>query len=260
MRPTDDPADEPADTPAEQSAEESADTPAAEHGAGPVQPEQEVNRPSPLSGAVTLALAVGVFGVSFGVLATASGLSVYQACAMSLLVFTGASQFAAIGVIDGGGSPAAALASALLLAARNTAYGIAVAPVLRGPLRQRLVAAHLVVDEPAGLALAEEGLARQRQAFWFAGVALFVCWNVGTLVGSLSGQAIGDPETFGLDAAFPAGFVALLAPHLRSLDGKLAALLGATIALVLVPFVPVGLPILAAALAALVGLRPGARP
>ena len=92
------------------------------------------------------------------------------------------------------------------------------------------------------------------------GVALFVCWNVGTLVGSLSGQAIGDPETFGLDAAFPAGFVALLAPHLRSLDGKLAALLGATIALVLVPFVPVGLPILAAALAALVGLRPGARP
>ena len=87
-----------------------------------------------------------------------------------------------------------------------------------------------------------------------------MCWNVGTLVGSLGGQAIGDPETFGLDAAFPAGFVALLAPHLRSLDGKLAALLGATIALVLVPFVPEGLPILAAALAALVGLRPGARP
>jgi 4-azaleucine resistance transporter AzlC len=254
MRPADDPAEEPAD--------ESAERPAAEPdvGSGQPEPQEEVNRPSPLSGAVTLALAVGVFGVSFGVLATASGLSVYQACAMSLLVFTGASQFAAIGIIDGGGSPAAALGSALLLAARNTAYGIAVAPLLRGPLRQRLVAAHLVVDEPAGLALAEEGPARQRQAFWFAGVALFVCWNVGTLVGSLSGQAIGDPETFGLDAAFPAGFVALLAPHLRSLDGKLAALLGATIALVLVPFVPVGLPILAASLAALVGLRPGARP
>jgi 4-azaleucine resistance transporter AzlC len=253
MRPADDPAEEPADQPAAE--------PAEEQDGGPVRSgPREVNRPSPLSGALALALAVGVFGVSFGVLATASGLSVYQACAMSLLVFTGASQFAAIGVIDGGGSPAAALASALLLAARNTAYGIALAPILRGPLRQRLVAAHLVIDEPAGLALAEEGLPRQRQAFWFAGLALFVCWNVGTLVGSLSGQAIGDPETFGLDAAFPAGFVALLAPHLRSLDGKLAALLGATIALLLVPFVPVGLPILAAALAALVGLRPGARP
>jgi 4-azaleucine resistance transporter AzlC len=253
MRPADDPAEEPADQPAAE--------PAEEQDGGPVRSApREVNRPSPLSGALALALAVGVFGVSFGVLATASGLSVYQACAMSLLVFTGASQFAAIGVIDGGGSPAAALASALLLAARNTAYGIALAPILRGPLRQRLVAAHLVIDEPAGLALAEEGLPRQRQAFWFAGLALFVCWNVGTLVGSLSGQAIGDPETFGLDAAFPAGFVALLAPHLRSLDGKLAALLGATIALLLVPFVPVGLPILAAALAALVGLRPGARP
>jgi len=214
--------------------------------------------PSVVSAAVTLALAVGVFGISFGVLAVAAGLSVVQACAMSMLVFTGASQFAAIGILDGGGSPAAALGTALLLAARNMAYGIALGPVLPGSRARRLLAAQLVIDESTALALAETEPARQRQAFWAAGLGIFICWNVATAAGALGGQVLGDPETFGLDAAFPAGFLALLAPHLRTADGRLAAALGAAIVLVLVPLVPEGLPILVAALAALVGLRRGA--
>jgi 4-azaleucine resistance transporter AzlC len=234
--------------------------PADDPGAASTPASSRDSGPSIVGAAVSLAIAVGVFGGSFGVLAVAAGLTVVQACVMSLLVFTGASQFAAIGVLDSGGSPAAALGSALLLAARNTAYGIAMGPVLEGSVTKRLVAAQLVIDESTGLALAEAEPARQRQAFWTAGVAIFVCWNVATLAGALGGQAIGDPETFGLDAAFPAGFLALLAPHLRTRDGKLAAALGAAIVLVLVPFVPEGLPILVAALAALVGLRPVSKP
>jgi 4-azaleucine resistance transporter AzlC len=204
---------------------------------------------------ITLGLAVGVFGMSFGVLAVTSGLSVLQACAMSLLVFTGASQFAVVGVLGSGGSPAAALASALLLAARNGAYGLAMAPVVRGSLPRRLLAAQLVIDESTALALAQGKREVQEHAFWVTGVAIFVCWNLGTLLGALGGSAIGDPARFGLDAAFPAGFVVLLVPHLRRLEGRVAAALGALVALVLVPLAPPGVPVIAAGLAALVGLR-----
>lgn len=204
---------------------------------------------------ITLGLAVGVFGVSFGVLAVTSGSSVAQTCAMSLLVFTGASQFAAVGVLGSGGSPAAALASALLLAARNGAYGLALAPVLRGSPARRLVASQLVIDESTAMALAQPDRAARERAFWITGVSVFVFWNAGTLLGALGGSAIGDPARLGLDAAFPAGFVALLVPHLRRLEGRVTAALGALIALVLVPLTPAGVPILAAGLAALVGLR-----
>jgi 4-azaleucine resistance transporter AzlC len=200
-------------------------------------------------------VAVGVFGVSFGVLAVASGLSVAQASAMSLLVFTGASQFAAVGVVGAGGSTAAALGSALLLAARNGAYAIAVSDLLPRRLPSRLLAAQLVIDETTALAAAQPDPVDGRRAFWVTGVAVFVCWNVGTLVGALGGDQVGDPARFGLDAAFPAGFVALLAPHVRTFDGKVAAAIGAALALVVVPVVPVGVPVLLAALACLVGLR-----
>lgn len=211
--------------------------------------------PHPVTASITLGVAVGVFGVSFGVLAVASGLSVGQACAMSLLVFTGASQFAAVSVVGAGGSTAAALGSALLLAARNGAYAIAVSDLLPRRLPSRLVAAQLVIDESTAMAAAQPDPADGRRAFWVTGLAVFVCWNVGTLVGALGGDQVGDPGRFGLDAAFPAGFVALLAPHIRSVDGKVAAAIGAALALVVVPIVPVGAPILLAALACLVGLR-----
>ena len=196
-----------------------------------------------------LGAAVGVFGVSFGVLATTAGLTPAQACVMSLLVFTGASQFAVIGVLGTGGSLGSALGSALLLAARNAAYGVAMAPTLaRRSLGRRLLAAQIVIDESTAMATAQEGRRAREEAFWATGVAIFLCWNVGTLLGALAGDAIGDPEALGLDAAFPAGFVALSVPHLRARRGKVAAACGATIAFVLIPLAPAGLPIVAAAL------------
>lgn len=220
----------------------------------PVGPERRA-APDPVSASIVLGLAVGVFGISFGVLAVASGLTVAQASAMSLLVFTGASQFAAVGVIGSGGSTAAAMASALLLAARNGAYGLSLSDVLSGQLVKRLLAAHVVIDESTAMATSQNIPADQVRGFWWAGLSVFVFWNLGTLVGALGGDAIGDPQRYGLDAAFPAGFVALVVPHLRSFDGKVAAAIGAGAALVLVPFAPAGLPVLVAALAVMIGLR-----
>lgn len=196
-----------------------------------------------------LAAAVGVFGVSFGVLATTAGLTVPQACAMSLLVFTGASQFAAIGVLEAGGSLGSAFGSALLLAARNTAYGVAMAPTFVGrSLGRRLLAAQFVIDESTAVATAQAGRHARERAFWTTGLAIFVCWNVGTVLGGVAGDAVGDPEALGLDVAFPAGFVALAVPHLSRAQGKVAAACGALIALVLIPLSPGGVPIVAAAL------------
>jgi 4-azaleucine resistance transporter AzlC len=210
---------------------------------------------SVVAAGVLLGLAVGVFGVSFGLIAVTAGLTPLKACAMSLLVFTGASQFAAVGVVGAGGSPVAAIASALFLGARNAAYGLTMAPILKGRLPKRLLAAQLVIDESTALAMAQDDNHERQRGFWAAGISIYVFWNLGTLVGAFGGQLIGKPETWGLDAAFPAAFVALLIPHLRKVGGKQSALLAPLIALVLTPVLPPGIPILCAALASLVGLR-----
>ena len=229
----------------------------------------EVDHDAPLVARVrrdiwVLGAAVGVFGASFGVLATTAGLTVAQTCAMSVLVFTGASQFAVVGVISSGGSLGSAFGSALLLAARNAAYGVALAPTLaRRSLGRRLLAAQIVIDETTAMSTAQPGRRAREHAFRTTGVAVFVCWNIGTLLGAVAGDAIGDPEAFGLDAAFPAGFVALAVPHLGSRQGKIAAVCGTVIALALIPLTPAGVPIVAAALgvvpAVLFGGRPDAR-
>ncbi|HNJ97074.1 MAG TPA: AzlC family ABC transporter permease [Ilumatobacteraceae bacterium] len=203
---------------------------------------------------VTLGLAVGVFAVSFGVSSVAAGASVAQTCALSLLVFTGASQFSAIGVFAAGGSAASAFGGAALLAARNAVYGLAMAPYMQGRLPTRLVAAQLTIDETTAMAAAQEDEAHRRAAFWITGISLYIFWNLGTLIGALLGSSI-DPERFGLDAAFPAAFIAILWPLLRERRPMVAALLGAAICAVLIPFTPVGVPILCAALAIAVGVR-----
>ena len=195
-----------------------------------------------------VAFAVGVFGVTFGVFAVATGFSVAQAQVMSLLVFTGGSQFAAVGVISSGGTTGAAFASAGLLAARNGMYGLVLNPMLKGGRGRRLIAAHVVLDESTAMAVAQRDPVEGEKAFWFTGVAVFILWNLGTLLGALGGNAIGDPETYGLDAAFPAGFVALMAPHLRTKPGLIAAVAGGVIAFVSIPLLPAGAPILVAAL------------
>jgi len=211
-------------------------------------------RPPYAADALGIGLATGVYGVSFGVLAVGAGLSVAQACAMSVLVFTGGSQFAVIGVIAAGGSTATALTNALLLAARNTAYGLTLAPLLRGSLARRALAAQLVIDESTAMARGQADAAAARGAFWWTGIAVFVLWNLGTLAGALAGAGLGDPERLGLDAMFPAAFLALLAPQLRQAGAPRAALAGGLIALVLLPVAPAGVPVLAAALGVLAGL------
>ena len=206
-----------------------------------------------LSACVTLGFAVGVFAVSFGVSAVSAGATVAQASAMSLFVFTGASQFSAVSVLGSGGSAAAAFGGAAILAARNGVYGLAMAPHLTGRLRTRLAAAHLTIDESTAMAAAQDDERHRRMAFWVTGLSVFVFWNIGTVAGALLGKAI-DPKVWGLDAAFPAAFVALLFPLLRERRSAKAAAIGAVTCLVLIPFTPIGVPILCATVGILVGV------
>lgn len=214
------------------------------------------SRPAYLAPALGIGVATGVGGASFGVLAVAAGLTPLQACVMSLLVFTGGSQFAVIGVLAAGGAPATAVANALLLGVRNAAYGFSVAPLLRGSFLRRALASQLVIDESTAMARAQDDPASARGAFFAAGLSVFVLWNLGTLAGALAGTAL-DPERYGLDAMFPALFLALLAPQLRQPGAPRVAAAGALIALVLVPVAPAGIPVLAAGLALVLVLRQG---
>jgi len=209
--------------------------------------------------ALGIGVATGVYGVSFGVLAVGAGLTAAQACVMSLLVFTGGSQFAAIGVLAAGGSTTTALTNALLLGARNTAYGFVVAPVLGGSRLERAVGAQLVIDESTAMARAQSDPTDARGAFWATGLSVFVLWNLGTLIGAVAGSGLGDPAALGLDAMFPAAFLALLWPQLRRPGAPRAAAAGALIALALIPVAPAGVPVLAAAFGVLAGARAATR-
>jgi 4-azaleucine resistance transporter AzlC len=206
-----------------------------------------------LSRAAGIGIAVGVYGVSFGVLAVTAGMSPAQACVMSMLVFTGASQFAFVGVLAGGGGALAATGPAVMLAVRNAAYGLSLAPILPGRLRDRALLAHLVIDESTAMARAEDDPDVARRAFLATGVSVWLCWNAGTLAGALLGGGLGDPRALGLDAMFPAAFLALLAPQLRRPGAPVAAVAGAMVAVAAVPFTPVGVPVIAA----LAGVVPG---
>lgn len=193
----------------------------------------------------------------------ASGFSPLQTQALSVLMFTGASQFALIGVMGAGGGAAAAVVTAWLLGARNALYGLRMAPLVRARGLRRLAAAHLTIDESTAMALGRDETRfdgrESRLAFWATGLSVLVLWNAGTLVGALGAAAIGDPRTLGLDAAIPAGFVALLWPRLRDRESWAVALAGAAVALALTPLLPPGLPVLAASLVAVVAGVRGAR-
>jgi len=202
---------------------------------------------------LTLGIAVGAFGFTFGVGAVGGGSSVAQACALSLLVFTGATQFSAVTVIAAGGSPASAVSGALVLAARNGVYGLTMSRRITGSLGRRLIAAQLTIDESTAMSSAQTEPAEQRLAFWITGITIYIFWNLGTLLGALTGSSI-DPQKYGLDAAFPAAFVAMMWPLLRDRRARLVAACGALICLVLIPVAPIGIPVLAASAAILLGV------
>jgi predicted branched-subunit amino acid permease len=199
--------------------------------------------------ALAIGVATGAYGLSYGAIAVASGLSVAQASALSLFAFTGASQFALVGVVGAGGSAVAALVTALLLGSRNTLYAVRLTDLF--PAR-RALAAHLVIDETTAMAVTHADRVQARRAFWLTGAAVFVCWNLATLIGAFAGDLIADPAALGLDAAFPAAFLALLAPKLRERPVLVAAVSGAAVALLATPYLPAGLPVLLAVVPALV--------
>jgi len=203
-------------------------------------------------------VATGTYGLSFGAIAVAGGFSVWQACALSLFVFSGASQFALVGVVASGGAPMSGAATGLMLGSRNTLYGLRLASLLRLRGLRRVAGAQLVIDESTAMALKPKEPANARLAFVTTGLFVFVLWNLATLVGALVGTAVGDPSTYGLDAAVPAAFLALLWPRLSSWQNRITALVAAALALTLVPVTRPGLPIIAAAgIAILAAIRPG---
>jgi predicted branched-subunit amino acid permease len=211
--------------------------------------------------AISVSLATGVYGISFGALSVTAGLSLAQTMALSLLMFTGASQFAVIGVVGAGGTGAAAIASAGLLGLRNGLYGLNLRPLLaaRGP--SRLAAIQLTIDESNAVAHAQSTPAAARVGFWWTGAGVYVVWNACTLLGALAGGALGDPRAWGLDAAAAAAFLGLLWPHLSRRPARHAAAIAAVVALGLIPWAPAGVPVLAALTGALlIGLWPKARP
>ncbi len=218
--------------------------------------------------ALGIGIATGTYGLSFGALAAVAGLSLAQTCALSALMFTGASQFAFVGVIAAGGSAVAAGASAVLLGTRNALYGLHLSQLLGLRGLRRAGAAHLVIDESAAMSLAgglageqssasaDVGRRLSRLGFYVAGGSVFVFWNLATLLGALGAQALSDPGRYGLDVVAPAAFLALLAPRLRDRSSWYAALLAVAVALATAPLLPAGVPVLLAALAVvLVTLR-----
>lgn len=204
-------------------------------------------------------MATGAYGLSFGAISVASGLDLWQTQALSLGMFTGASQFALVGVLGAGGGALAAVLTALLLGARNSLYALSLRPILthgRTSWWRTLGRAQITIDESTAMAIRyPAGSRAASHAFWTTGVAIFVLWNLGTLIGALGATALDDPRVLGLDAAVPAGFIALLWPRLRDRSAIALAIVSAVVAVALVPVLQPGLPVLSAALVAVIAER-----
>lgn len=201
---------------------------------------------------LSVGLATGAYGVSFGALSVAAGLDIWQTQALSLLLFSGGSQFAFVGLLAGGAQSApAAIATSTLLGVRNGLYGLQVARMLHVRGVRRAVAAQLTIDESTAVGVGQPEERAGRLGFWATGIAVFVLWNLMTLVGAIAGDAMGDPRAYGLDAAAAAAFCGLLWPRLKTADAFAIAALAACTAVLLAPHAAPGIPVLTAALAAL---------
>ena len=216
---------------------------------------EEPTRRSVVRDSLGVAIATGTYGLSFGAVGVASGLDVWQTCALSLVMFTGASQFALVGVLGSGGTPVAGALAALLLGTRNTLYGLRMAPLLGYRGWRRAAAAHVLIDESTAMAVTRPDRALARTGFLTTGVTIFVLWNLTTLVGAVAGEQLGDPRDLGLDAAVGAAFLALLWPRLTTPLLRAVAVLAALVAAGAVTVTPAGVPVLVAAgVAVLVGV------
>ena len=201
--------------------------------------------------ALGIGIAVGAYALSFGAISVASGLNVLQTQMLSALMFTGASQFALVGVLGTGGGAIAAVATAWMLGARNGLYALHLAPHFKLKGWRKVAAAQLTIDESTAMAMGHEDELK-KHAFWATGISVYVLWNLGTLLGALGAAALGDPKTLGLDAAVVGGFVALLWPRLKDKTTWAVALGGAAVALMFTPFLKPGIPVLLAAIVAII--------
>jgi predicted branched-subunit amino acid permease len=207
---------------------------------------------------LSVSFAVGLYGIAFGAAGIAAGFSILQTCLLSLLTFSGASQFAVVGVMGAGGSALSGIATASLLGIRNTLYGLRMAPILQVRGWKKVVAAQVTIDESTGVAIGQEdlGIDAMKQGFWLTGIGVYVLWNFFTLLGALGAQAMGNPSAWGLDAAVPAAFLGLVWPRLLGSFERSLAVASLCLAIALSPFIPAGLPIiLTALLAAVFGWR-----
>jgi predicted branched-subunit amino acid permease len=221
----------------------------AERASGAADPDTAARR-----SALAVGIATALYGISFGALSVASGLDVWQTCVLSLVMFSGGSQFALVGVLAAGGVAAgpSAIAGAALLGARNTLYGVRVKPLIGGSVWRKAAAAWVTIDESTAVATVQPTLRSARLGFWVTGLVVFAGWNATTLLGALLGDALGDVRQYGLDAAAAAAFLGLLWPRLRTLQPVVVAVAAVVVAAVLVPVLPPGVPVLAAAAVAIV--------
>lgn len=201
-----------------------------------------------------VAAAVSLYGISFGALSVALGFSVWQTVALSALMFSGASQFAFIGIMAGGGATAAgaAIAASGMLGVRNGLYALRMSPVIEGGFFKRAAAAQLTIDESTAVAIAQTYVRAQRAGFWTTGISIYLGWNAMTLLGAMVGDQLGDPKAYGLDAVAAAAFLALLWSRLECFEPVAIAVAAAALTVILIPFVPSGVPILVVALVAVV--------
>jgi predicted branched-subunit amino acid permease len=203
---------------------------------------------------MAVAIPVGSYGAAFGAASISAGLDLWQTIALSSLLFSGASQFALIGVIGSGGTALSAIVAGTLLGIRNGFYALRMAPLLELRGVKRLIAAHITIDESTAVALSRDqrDLDSVRKGFWFTGIGVYLFWNLFTILGALSASLLEDPARWGLDSAVPAAFLALLWPQLTSIRLRLIALISMAMALLLSPLLAPGLPIISVVLIALI--------
>ncbi len=206
--------------------------------------------------AFSVAFTVGLYGAAFGAAGVTAGFSILQTCLLSILLFSGASQFAVVGIMGAGGSAVSAIATATLLGFRNALYGLQMAPILKVKGLNRFLAAQITIDESTAVATLQENDADRRRGFYITGIGVYVFWNLFTFLGALGASAIGDPSVWGLDAAVPAAFCGLIWPRLKNKTHFVVSAVAIAWALLLTPITAAGIPIITTVLLAVIfGLK-----
>jgi predicted branched-subunit amino acid permease len=206
--------------------------------------------------ALSVAFTVGLYGAAFGAAGVTAGFSILQTCLLSILLFSGASQFAVVGIMGAGGAAVSAIATATLLGFRNALYGLQMAPILKVKGLKRILAAQITIDESTAVATLQENDTDRRRGFYVTGIGVFVFWNLFTFLGALGASAIGDPAVWGLDAAVPAAFCGLIWPRLKNKTHFVVSAVAIAWALLLTPITPAGIPIITTVLLAVIfGLK-----